>query len=145
MPFTSFHDLFPEVAEKETRSIVVPPGAKGPLPADSYGFIELYCDEVGCDCRRVYISVLSRARSRVEAFITWGWESPDFYRRRSNFELTPEVLAELTGPALATGQPQTELAPALLDFVRDVLLKDPAYVERIKRHYKMFRGDNGAR
>jgi hypothetical protein len=83
--------------------------------------------------------VLSRAGGRIEAFITWGWESKDFYRGRHSFELTASDLAELTGPALASGQPQSELAPALLDFVRDVLLKDPAYVERIKRHYRMFR------
>ena len=37
------------------------------------------------------------------------------------------------------GSPQTPLAPALLKLVKEVLLQDEAYVERIKRHYRMFR------
>jgi len=45
----------------------------------------------------------------------------------------------MKGPALNPLSPATELAPALLGLVRDVLLKDPEYVERIKRHYAMVR------
>ena len=40
---------------------------------------------------------------------------------------------------LSRGSPATELAPALLELVRHVLLKDAQYIERIKRHYKMIR------
>jgi len=43
------------------------------------------------------------------------------------------------GPALNVGSPQSSLAPALLNFVREVLLRDEAYLERIKRHYHLFR------
>jgi len=35
--------------------------------------------------------------------------------------------------------PQSRLAPTLLQLAGDVLLTDPAYVERIKRHYQLFR------
>ena len=139
MPFRLFHDLFPEVAERETRTASVLQDEGGALPGDTYGFLEMYCDERGCDCRRVYFSVLARSRGRTMAQITWGWESADFYRGRSSFELSPADLAELTGPALASGQPQTELGPALVEFVRDTLLADSAYVERIQCHYRMFR------
>jgi len=51
----------------------------------------------------------------------------------------PEIIAELMGPCLNLGSPQSELARALLDVVRNVLLQDEAYVERIKRHYRHFR------
>ena len=34
---------------------------------------------------------------------------------------------------------QLRFAPALLDLFRNVLLQDTAYVERVKRHYAMFR------
>ena len=139
MPFILFHDFFPEVAEKETRTATVLNNPDGKLPSGDYGFLEMYCDEADCDCRRVYFDVISRGSAQTEAFITWGWESEEFYRSRSKLDLSPEDLAELIGPALATGQPQGKLAPALLDFVRDIILADPDYVERIKRHYKMFR------
>ena len=139
MPFILFHDFFPEVAGKETRTATVLNNPDGKLPSGDYGFLEMYCDEADCDCRRVYFDVISRGSAQTEAFITWGWENEEFYRSRSKLDLSPEDLAELIGPALATGQPQGKLAPALLDFVRDIILADAAYVERIKRHYKMFR------
>jgi hypothetical protein len=34
---------------------------------------------------------------------------------------------------------QSELAPALLKLTKGMLLSSPEYVERIKRHYKLFR------
>jgi hypothetical protein len=34
---------------------------------------------------------------------------------------------------------QSPLAPALLTLVEEVLLRDPAYIERVKRHYRVFR------
>jgi hypothetical protein len=51
----------------------------------------------------------------------------------------PHIISELKGPALNLGSPQSDLAPALLDLVRNVLLRDNAYIDRIKRHYSMFR------
>ncbi len=51
----------------------------------------------------------------------------------------PRIINDLTGPALNLASPQSNIAPALLDLFSKVLLKDTAYVERIKRHYVMFR------
>jgi hypothetical protein len=46
----------------------------------------------------------------------------------------------MMGPALITGSPQTELAPALLRVGQEVVLPSEEYVERLKRHYALFRG-----
>ena len=51
----------------------------------------------------------------------------------------PQVVANLKGPVLNLGSPASALAPALLELTRTVLLQDTRYVERIKRHYQMFR------
>ena len=135
MPYQMFHELFPELAKQETRSASFLPGEGG-----DYGFVEMYCNEPGCDCRRVYFSVLSISRARVEAVISWGWESSSFYRNwPRSFTPTAAEVKDMKGPSLAVLSEQSEHAPALLEFVRNVLLKDPAYVERIKRHYQMFR------
>lgn len=48
-----------------------------------------------------------------------------------------ETLMDLQGPILNVGSPQSPLAPAILRLTEDVLLKDPAYVDRIKRHYTL--------
>lgn len=51
----------------------------------------------------------------------------------------PETIRELKGLSLNLCSPQTELAPAILELFRNVLLPDDAYIERVKRHYEMFR------
>jgi hypothetical protein len=138
MPFVPFHDYFPELAEQETRSITVLPNSDLGLPAGEYGFMEMYCDEPGCDCRRVFFYVVCSFRKGVQAVVAWGWEDLDFYRRWFKYG-DPALAVDLKGPILNWGSSATELAPALLALVRNVLLKDAEYVERIKRHYTMFR------
>lgn len=138
MPYRLFHDMFPAVAERETRTLTILPGATTSLPAGDYGFLEMFCDEPGCDCRRVFFSVLSSVRQKVEAVVAWGWENTDFYAAWMKDD-DPQVVASLKGPVLNLGSPATALAPALLELTRTVLLQDIHYVERIKRHYQMFR------
>ncbi len=138
MPFAPFHEYVPEIGIAETRSIRVPPQTGSPLPADEYGFLELYCNEPGCDCRRVMFRVLSEKRCRDEAIITWGWETPQFYEkwlRRAD----PETVGGLIGPCLNIGSPASAIAAALVEVTSQTLLRDRAYTDRIKRHYNMFR------
>ena len=139
MPYQLFRNLFPEIAEKETRSITVfGHRSETGLPPGHYPFCEMFCNERGCDCRRVFFYVVSSFRKGPEAVIAWDWDTPQFYAKWLHDD-DPEVIADLKGPILNFGSPKTELAPALLALVRDVLLQDDAYVERIKRHYRHFR------
>ena len=139
MPYQLFHDLFPDMAGKETRTITVfGDRSKTGLPPGEYAFCEMFCNEPGCDCRRVFFYVMASFRKRCEAVIAWGWESPEFYANWFHHD-DPEVIADLMGPCLNIGSPRSELAGPILDLARSVLLKDEAYVERIKRHYQLFR------
>lgn len=137
MPYAPFLEQFRELALKETRSFTVFENHPT-LPADEYGLIELYCDDEDCDCRRVMFDVLSRKRGKSVAFIAYGWESVDFYRKWTKSG-NPNIAHEMQGPVLNKLSPQSELAPALLILVRDTILKDTAYIERLKRHYQMFK------
>lgn len=137
MPYAPFFEQFRELALRETRSFTVAEGYSN-LPADEYGLIELYCDDDGCDCQRVMFEVFSRRRNKSVAYIAYGWESSDFYRKWTKSG-DPNVIREMQGPVLNELSPQTELAPALLALVRDTILKDTAYVERLKRHYQIFK------
>ena len=138
MPFVMFHELCPEVAKAETRSLTVPLGSEVGVPAGDYGFLEMFCDEPGCDCRRVMFYVMSLARKDVEAVIAWGWEDRDFYARWYGMD-DLEMVKELKGPVLNLGSPQTRYSGAVLRLAEKFLLTEPVYVERIKRHYAMFR------
>ena len=135
MPMALFMQRFPEVGARETRSVTVT--QRPDLPDGEYGFLEFYCDEPGCDCRRVMIDVLrpESGWSKIWATIGYGWESLDFYRQWGGAHSDP---VEMKGPYLDVLNPQSEYSPALLNLFRFVL-QSPDYVERLKRHYQMFR------
>ncbi len=135
MPYVPFHEKFPEIAETETRALIAINDPE--LPAGNYGLVEAYCDEVGCDCRRVFFNVYSEERNEVVAIIAYGWENRKFYADWFGRN-DPRIIAELQGPILNLASYQSELAPILLNEIKYVL-KDRNYVERIKRHYRMFK------
>ena len=135
MPMTPFMERFSEVGARETRSVTVT--RRQDLPDGEYGFLELYCDEPGCDCRRVMIDVLrpETGWSKIWATISYGWESLDFYGKWGG---AANDTIEIKGPYLDPLNPQTKYSSALLNLFR-FLLQSPDYVERLKRHYQMFR------
>jgi len=137
MPYTSFHYHFREIAKKETRTITIM-REDDIVPKGSYGLLEMYCDDPSCDCRRVFLEVHDWERGKDMAFIAYGWESREFYLRWFGMD-NPQVIRELQGPILNDGSPQSKYAPAFLKLVKDVVLSDPAYIARLKRHYQMFK------
>ena len=133
MHYAPFHEYCPKDAESETRSIAV---VNDPdLPAGDYALLESYCQDPDCDCRRVFLCV--RSRRRVEAVIAFGWESRNFYARWMGSR-DPRDIDQFKGPCLNLMSPQSDLAPALLRAVQDVL-EDASYVASLKRHYAMFK------
>jgi len=130
----------------ETRSITIFE-RYNELPAGDYGLFEMYCDEVNCDCRRVIINVISNLSNKSVAVIAYGWESHNFYARRLNIdtrsnkltEYDLDMLAELKGPCLNSMSPQSNYATDVLKLVSEHALSDIAYVDRLKRHYKLFK------
>ena len=138
MPYSLFHSLFPDIAERETRTVTLLDHSSFNLPPAHYSFLEMFCDEPGCDCRRVFFSVVSSLQNNILAVIAWGWENREFYTKWMG-ENDPCIINDLIGPALNIASPQSNHAPALLDLFRKVLLQDTAYIERVKRHYAMFR------
>ena len=136
MGMIPFVERFPELAARETRTATIPLGHD--LPEGEYGFAELYCDDPGCDCRRVLIDVLrpETGWSKIWATISYGWESVDFYRQWGVEDSDP---IQITGPYLDPLNPQTRYSPALLNLFRSVVLS-PEYIARLERHYRIFRG-----
>jgi hypothetical protein len=136
LPYEPFHERFGELAWKETRSLTVFDDPR--LAGDEFGLIEAYCNDENCDCRRVFFNIISRKRKKIVAVIAFGWESEAFYAKwfRGN---DPAIIQQMQGPILNPGSEQSELAPALLKVVWEFVLKDPAYIARLKRHYQMFK------
>ena len=136
MSYQPFHEIFPDIATKETRTLIT--FDRPNLPDDQYALIEAYCNDPGCDCRRVFFNVASWRTKEILAVITFGWESNKYYVKWFGHN-DPLIIKELKGPALNSASPQSKLAPALLREVAHVLLQDKNYVDRLKRHYRMFK------
>jgi hypothetical protein len=137
MPYAPFHKRFPKIAEKETRAITVFNNPE--LPSDTYGLTEAYCDELDCDCRRVFFNVISTNQQKLLATIAFGWESKKYYAKWMG-DNDPKTIKDLKGPVLNLASPQSKLAPAILKQIKFVL-QDKDYIERLKRHYKLFRDE----
>lgn len=136
MMYVPFYEKFPELSEEETRSITCfdHPG----LPNDTYFLIEAYCSDAGCDCRRVFFNVVSMTNKKVLAVIAFGWETNKYYEKWMGDDI-PEIIESLKGPILNIASPQSEFAPIILELVNNVVLKDTNYIERLKKHYKLFK------
>lgn len=135
MSMAPFHTRFRDITAHETRSVTVQ-GTLG-LPDGEYGFIEFYCDDPGCDCRRVVINVVcSTTGPKIWASINYGWESLDFYERWMGDK---ELARDSQGASLDPFNQQSPYSRALLEIFNQMCLSDTAYVERLKRHYDLFK------
>ena len=132
MAMVPFVQVYPAQAVAETRTITVHHDAD--LPVGQYGFIEHYCDDLDCDCRRVLIVVWTPATGNQSwATINYGWESVEFYRKWDKHSEE-----DLKGPFLDPLGVQSSYGHVLLRFFTEQI-EDEAYVARLKRHYATFR------
>ena len=143
MAYVQLYDLLPELAVKETRTITVFPIYKR-LPPGEYGLVEMYCTDHDCDCRRVFLSVIWSKTQKPVAVIAFGWESREFYEKwfgadKSSLFYDPQMPDRLKGPCLNMASPQSQYADEVLRLVAGQTLKDKAYVDRLKRHYALFK------
>lgn len=132
---TSFHSLFPELAMREVRCLHFGPGQS--LPAGEYIYLEFYCEDLDCDCRRMFLQVISPNESgRVLASINYGWEKESFYRKRMPYD--PEAAPALVKGELDPINEQSEFAELLLKAFQQFVL-DETYRLRVRRHHRLFR------
>lgn len=125
----NFRTVFPEIADRETRTVFVFPaeGAPDLVPPGGYVFDELYCEERRCDCRRVMINVYSVDTLAHVATINHSFEPPG-----------PDAhVAEQT--FLDPLNPQSEWAAELMALFLHTLATDDEYRRRLTRHYRIFK------
>lgn len=142
MDFIPFHTYFPDVAKRETGELIV--NSNSSTLSGGYGLIECYCKDPECDCRRVMFTIISDREKKVVAVINFGWENEQFYKKwlggqKWLGDKVKTIIKELKGPSLNSASRQSEYAPELLQLMRTMVLKDSSYVDRLKRHYKMFK------
>jgi hypothetical protein len=124
MPMSDFYRAFPKLADSELRSATIVPAYGWSLPGGQYAFMELYCNEKGCDCRRVTIAVFAERDRDFVAHISLGFDSDGV----------------MAGPFLDPLNRQTPYAGELADLFTDIINEDPAYLARLQRHYVLVQG-----
>lgn len=106
------------------------------LPTDTYVFIENFCIDENCDCRKVMINAISKSNNKILGTFTYGWEKLEYY---TNWLFGDKELAvKLKGPEIELGGIQSEYAEILLKKFKE-LVEDEKYRERLKNHYQMFK------
>ena len=133
---TPFSMRFPMLGPQETRTAFFPDDDDS-VPRGTYAFLELYCEEEDCDCRRVMLMVIEESTpGKIWATISFGWDSPEWFTDETDME---GLGATASGAFLDPLCPQSEHAAVFLDLFEAMITHDPAYVERLKRHYTMFK------
>jgi len=136
-----FHSLLPELAQREVRCVLIgsaPDSApKSNLQSDEYIYVEFYCDDIECDCRRVFLQVIAKNQpDKVFATINYGWEDEAFYSKRLGWN--PTNARSIVRGELDPINTQSEFAADFLDLFKRVVLDEP-YRLRLRRHYRRFK------
>lgn len=137
MEFAPFFRRHDDIARYETRAVTLLENNEWELPAGEYGFVDSYCNDNDCDCRKVMIAVVGGNGSRIEATIGYGWESAAFYT--TWFDGDEKLAKAMAGSHLEIGAQQSSNAQTWLTFWNNLMLKDEEYLARIRRHYRLFK------
>ena len=120
------YEVLPDLARAETRSITIL-HEDGPLPRGEYGFVEFYCADPSCDCRRVLFQVFRGPENpRPVATVNYAFDEP------SPDDPEPRTFLDPLGP-------QSDLSDLVLAAFETILLADEAYVRRLETHYARFK------
>jgi hypothetical protein len=117
---TSYLEIFPH-ADDPIMTITL--GQKiGKVARGDYAFLEFYCTDPGCDCRRVTVMVASQGK--LKAVIDFGFDPDD----------------ELAGPSLSALHKQSTAAPGLLELFVYRINNDSFWLNGMYERYRKVRG-----
>ncbi len=137
----ALHSVLPGLARREVgcihHEIASAQGPASDLPAGDYVLVEFYCEDLNCDCRRVFVQVMPRHEpGKVLASINWGWEPESFYRTRMPYD--PEAPREVVQGSLDPINTQSEHSKQLLALFQQHILSE-SYRDQVRRHCELFR------
>ena len=117
---TPYHEIFPH-ARAPFMTLDVP-RKTGQIPKGSYGFLDCYCTEPGCDCRQVAITVVNEK-----------------HRRKALIHFALDGEGPVAGPYLEPSCYQAPYASDLLELFVHSLNSRPEWLTRIQGRYREVR------
>jgi hypothetical protein len=130
----AFSVLFPKESDLGSFYLSSPP--KGLLSNGPYHMIDLLCQDYMCDCHKVSILIADEDRKSVLATVAYGWKSKGYYYK---WGLDKDTTESLTSGFLDPWGVQTIHSPLFLSFIRRKINREPQFMNKIKKRYRMFK------
>lgn len=119
--------------ECQVRTVVI---ADAPyLPSGEYTFIDTYCGDNTCDCRRTIIQIFHD--KKLVSVVSFGWESPKFYLRWLNSTKDRKLADEMSGLTIDFSSPDLVSPKGILLLVNHLL--DEKWISMLKENYRLIR------
>lgn len=101
------------------------------LPDGDYRFVDTYCTDPCCDCRKTMILVY---RDDVHvSTINFGWESAAFYQKWMGNSHEDDMVVSMRGASIDITSPDKVSARGMLAFFQALL--DENWIAKFKTHY----------
>jgi hypothetical protein len=114
----------------QVRSVRIERSPK--LPDGEYTFMDMYCSDPDCDCRKTMIHVLHNEQH--VATINYGWESRRFYQQWMGDKDANNAFTPLHGASIDISSPNRVDANGILGLFNHLL--SDAWIAKFKAHYK---------
>lgn len=119
--------------ECQIRTVVI---ADDPyLPSGEYTFIDTYCTDNTCDCRKTIIQIFHEGK--VVSIVSYGWENPEFYLRWLGNTKDRELAEEMSGLSIDFSSPDLVSSKGILILVNHLL--DQKWISILKENYRHIR------
>lgn len=120
-----FDLVFSDLARRE--AVAVHPLDEHARPIGTLLFREFYCNDPGCDCRRVVLHAIWVEKRRVVAGIGYGFEPAG-----PPFDDEPQIMLDPLNP-------QSDLSEHVLALCEELIEREPGVRERFIRHYEQWK------
>jgi hypothetical protein len=126
MEFIPAGEIIGEAHQVRTVSIKQSPQ----LPDGEYSFIDMYCVDPKCDCRKTMIQVMHNGK--LVSVINYGWESATYYENWMGSSAKDNTMPKMHGASIDITSPDLVSRDGMLELF-NALLND-IWVAKFKLH-----------
>lgn len=101
------------------------------LPDGDYTFVDTFCTDASCDCRRTLIQVLHNGVH--VSTIGFGWESPSYYKKWMGVKSDDDYMPQMHGATIDMSSPNKVSSQSMLAFFNALL--DEKWIRIFKGNY----------
>jgi len=113
----------------QVRSVTIKQSSQ--LPDGEYSFIDTYCIDPECDCRKTMIQVIHNGK--LVAIINYGWESKTYYDNWMGDKTDTETIPKMNGASIDISSPNLVNEDAILELFKT--LQNTMWISKFKLYY----------